>query len=139
MVFALAGTAALWISVALAACEEEPPQFTLQQVMFEIDNGRKDVERLLATGGSLEQARGSAESMEWWAKDAAFDRYADRTDIPANPAQFPALRTDFEARLAELSAALRENDAARARDAYPRLLSSCEACHAVYRPDLVTR
>lgn len=121
------------------ACEDEPPQFTLQQVMLEIDRGRKDVERALATGGWLDKVEESAQSMAWWARDAAFERYIDRADIPAHPGRFPPLQAEFQARLDELVADIETGDVVAAREAYPRLLSTCEACHAVYRPDLVGR
>ena len=130
---------ALACAIVLDACGEPPPQFTLQQVMLEIENGRKDVERLLATSGSIEQARASVESMSWWSRDAAFDRYLERPDIPANPERFPALRAEFEARLEELSLALEKGDDTQARALYPAFVSSCDACHAVYKPDLLSR
>jgi cytochrome c556 len=137
--FLCASLGALACAVALDACGEPAPQFTLQQVMLEIDNGRKDVERLLATSSSIEQVRESVESMSWWSRDPAFDRYVERPDIPANPDRFPALRAEFESRLAALSVSLEKGDEPGARALYPEVVSTCDACHAVYKPDLLSR
>ncbi len=125
--------------VAGPGCGDDAPQFTLQQVMLEIDGARKDLERSLTTSGGFDKARASAEAMEWWSEDAAFERYLERSDLLANPERFPVLRSEYDVRLAELITHLREGKEEEARSVYPKLTASCDGCHAIYRPVLIPR
>lgn len=127
------------LPIFVASCGDSPPQYTLQVVMQEADAARKDLERALLTPGALEQARESAEAIDRWMHDLAFERYLERSDLPASPERFTELRGECDAELAELLRLLRQGQEAEARAAYPRLQAACDRCHATFRPFLLQR
>ncbi len=136
-------TSARWICallLAVASCGGAPkPRYTLQTVMFEVDIQRKKLEGALLTQGGEETAALAAQKIRAWFDDPAIPYYLERSDLRGTPEQFRAHEAAALKTLDALIASLQGGAMQEARDTYPDLERGCNACHAVFRPDLMPR
>ena len=115
------------------------PKYTLKMVMLEMELKRGQMEKALLRDGGAADVETIGLEMLKWLDDPAAAAYLERTDIKGTPAQFRAFDDAFRPRLAAVIDAARAGDEAAARTAFPDLEAGCNACHAVFRPDLAAR
>ena len=112
------------------------PRYSLQMVMLEVEISKKKLEAALLTDGDASGVETSARRIRDWLADSAVDRYLERRDLKGTVEQFRAFESSFETPLDQVLAAAVDDDVEGARKAYPSLVAGCNACHAVFRPDL---
>ena len=124
------------IVALLSGCGEPAPGYTLRQSMFEVEMAKFRLESALRVPGEFGPILESAGDIERWMRDPSLERYLEGGTFPGDRERFDRLMADFEAALAELTAAARAGDMERARAGYAPLLAACASCHNVFRPGL---
>ncbi len=133
-----------WILTAalslLASCDgPSGPNYTLRLVMLEMEMERVAMEKALLRNGGAPDIVAAGEQMRRWVHDPATARYLGRSDVKGTSADFEQHEAQFLEALERVLAAARAGDEQGARDAFPALEAGCNACHAVFRPDLAQR
>ena len=112
--------------------------YLLKTVMLEVEAERAALERSLSGKGGRE-AVDAVLAIQKWLDDSAVDRYLDRKDIRGTRADFERFKAQFAPSIERMLEAARSDDLAAARAEFSRFESGCNACHAVFRPDLALR
>lgn len=120
-------------ALALAACGDRTPRYSLQQVMYQIDFQEKAL-RQAAFDQDLAGVQAAGNEIRRWMQDPAFERYLARPDLPKDRAAFEELRAHFDGKLDELLGMAERGDDAGVRASYGGMRMSCDICHRDFRP-----
>lgn len=128
------------LAVLAAGCGgSEAPRYSLRMVMLEMELRRADIEGALLRDGGLAEIEEEVAKIRGWLADPAKEAYFDSGNARGTRAQFDAFEEGFRPRLDALSAAAASGDLAATTTAFRALEDGCNACHAVFRPDLAQR
>lgn len=120
--------------LALAACGDGAPRYSLKQVMLEVDHYDKEAQRTLADPSA---AAVPLREIQRWMADPAFEGYAESRWNAELVQGFAEKRALFRSLLDEtLRAAEAGGDGTDFIRSYGRMRSACDICHATYRPEL---
>ncbi|HED65907.1 MAG TPA: hypothetical protein ENJ09_10175 [Planctomycetes bacterium] len=130
---------ALLPAFLFACADDGPTEYPLRIVMLEVEMSRQDLGKALLREDGPEAAMKSIGEIRTWISDPAAERYLERGDILGTSEDFDQHRAELLASLDQIQSSLTAGDMQAARDAYPKVLASCNGCHAIFRPDLPQR
>lgn len=119
--------------LALAACGDEAPRYSLQQVMYQIEFEEQAM-RQAAFGGDLAGVLEAGSEIRRWMRDPAVERFLQRPNLPKDRAAFEELQAYFDGKLDELLGKAERGDIDGVRAAYGGMRMSCDVCHRDFRP-----
>lgn len=123
----------LCLAFLVVSCVPAPPP-TLRETMLEQEIELDRLELALEQDAPRDEALSAARSMTELSARDVFERYLKRPEVRSGAGAFRAFLEELRASGHDVVAAVEAD-----RDAGPaaqRLRASCDACHAVFRPDL---
>lgn len=114
------------------SCVPAPPP-SLRETMLEQEIELDRLELAIEQGAPREERLSAARLMTELSARPSFDSYQGRAEVKPRAAMFRAFVEELRAGGDALVTALESDQDAGA--AVERLRSSCDACHAVFRPD----